>query len=80
MHSFLPCHFISILSSDMSKICKVCEKKVEKLFSCAGKCKDTAQAAWYCSKECQVDDWKNKGHKDVCRRTAFRTSFATDEF
>lgn len=32
--------------------------------SACGRC----QRAWYCSKECQVKSWKEKGHKEHCRK------------
>ena len=42
-------------------ICTVCQKKHEKMKKCS-QCKN----AYYCSRECQVKDWKK--HKKVCKK------------
>jgi hypothetical protein len=42
--------------------CSVCDKVSKQVKRC-GRC----QKAEYCSKECQVEDWKNRGHKLACK-------------
>jgi hypothetical protein len=57
----------------MSKnICRNCNKQGDDHSQCA-KCKD----AWYCSRECQVADWKN-GHKGICGTARTKTQKAHD--
>ena len=48
-----------------NRVCDVCLQTVEKIFVCQG-----CQHAKYCSKECQILDWKEKGHKKACKLMA----------
>jgi uncharacterized protein Veg len=49
----------NINNTSKSNICHSCQKSVEKISKCA-KCR----IASYCSRECQIKDWKN--HKIIC--------------
>ena len=51
----------SVVIGDLKSICWCCTEEAEKLSKCA-KCD-----AKYCSKECQVFDWKEQKHKIVCQ-------------
>ena len=48
-----------------NRVCDVCLQTVEKIFLC-----QRCQHAKYCSKECQILDWKEKGHKKACKLMA----------
>ena len=48
------------------KVCKVCNKELEKVFRCS-KCKK----ARYCGRDCQNQDWKS-GHKLECFAEAIK--------
>jgi len=61
--------------------CFRCGKSQEKLFNCA-----RCQVATYCSKECQIQDWKgtdgSMGHKHTCpnyKRVGHEMTFAVEE-
>ncbi|KAL2003085.1 hypothetical protein VTN02DRAFT_5029 [Thermoascus thermophilus] len=43
--------------------CHRCDQRKDSLQKC-GKC----GFFWYCNKECQLVGWKDKGHKDDCKR------------
>lgn len=55
--------------------CSVCGKK-GKLQKCA-----RCTAVSYCGRDCQVKDWKERGHKDVCKKkeTVFSGSSGGDD-
>ncbi|VUC24359.1 unnamed protein product [Clonostachys rosea] len=55
----------SNIKRDMRR-CHGCDKEVEKGSSVLSKCARCGMF-WYCSKDCQVTGWKNKGHKDDCK-------------
>ncbi|CAH0055425.1 unnamed protein product [Clonostachys solani] len=55
----------SNIKRDM-RICHGCNKQVEKGSPVLSKCARCGMF-WYCSKDCQVAGWKNKGHKDDCK-------------
>ncbi|CAI6092497.1 unnamed protein product [Clonostachys chloroleuca] len=48
------------------RICHGCNKQVEKSSPVLSKCARCGMF-WYCSKDCQMTGWKNKGHKDDCK-------------
>ncbi|KAM0193307.1 hypothetical protein ACHAPC_001557 [Botrytis cinerea] len=48
--------------TDNARTCHGCGKKSSSLARC-GRC----SFFWYCNKECQVNGWKNKGHKNDCK-------------
>ena len=43
--------------------CDCCKSEVEKLLVC-----ERCKKAYYCSAECQKEQWKNNGHKIHCRK------------
>jgi len=51
----------------VNKICRYCGVEDSK-FNCS-KCK----SAFYCSQECQLNDWKQAGHKTLCNLKLYRS-------
>ncbi len=46
-------------NSIRGKKCNVCEKRAN--FEC-----ESCKKIYYCSPTCQIDDWKNRNHEQIC--------------
>ena len=55
--------FIHKLRKALSSYCYSCKKVGEGMKQC-----DRCFSACYCSRECQIKDWKEGGHKEDCKR------------
>jgi len=55
--------YIKQTRESLSKYCYSCKKEGEGMKQC-----DRCFAAHYCSRECQIKDWKEGGHKDHCKK------------
>ncbi|KAG1663880.1 hypothetical protein FOA52_014693 [Chlamydomonas sp. UWO 241] len=55
-------HLTNFDMAQCGNCCKM-RRHGHKLFSCSG-CK----SVYYCSKECQNESWRNRGHKQVCKQ------------
>ena len=54
---------IKAIREHLSKFCYSCKKEGEGMKQC-----DRCFSACYCSRECQIKDWKEGGHKEECKR------------
>ncbi len=56
-----------MLKTYLSRFCRVCSNSNisdGEPYMCCSKCK----SVYYCSVKCEKDDWKNRGHKEECKR------------
>lgn len=61
-----------VTRDEVDFICHHCNEKVA-----TKKC-DRCHRVWYCSRECQIRDWKKGGHRNVCKEYELATTISSN--